>query len=122
MTNSIVWNLKEKSGKWKSKVPMREKLRSANQIKENNTGEITWLIGMFLLVELPNENKTIREFPHQNLIWKKLVKSQCYVVTNGYWYLLSMLPIPIGNHVALRFDEFFHGIFKPPRKTNEIWK
>ena len=20
--------------------------------------------------------------------------------------------------VALRFDEFFHGIFKPPRKTN----
>ena len=29
-----------------------------------------------------------------------------------------MLPIPIGNHVALRFDEFFHGILKPPRKTN----
>ena len=29
-----------------------------------------------------------------------------------------MLPIPIGNHVALRFDEFFHGIFKTPQITN----
>ena len=47
-------------------------------------------------------------------------KTKGYGVTNGYWYLLSMLPIPIGNHVALRFDEFFHGILKPPRKTNEI--
>ena len=38
--------------------------------------------------------------------------------TNGYWYLLSMLPIPIGTQVALRFDEFFHEIFKPPQITN----
>ena len=54
--------------------------------------------------------------------WKKLVKTKGYVGTNGYWYLLSMLPIPIGTPVAFRFDEFFHGILKPPRKTNEIWK
>ena len=53
-------------------------------------------------------------------LWKKLVKSQCYVVTNGHWYLLSMLPIPIGNHVALRFDEFFHGIFKTPKNQRKF--
>ena len=49
---------------------------------------------------------------------KKLVKLQCYVVTNGYWYLLSMLPIPIGNLVAFHFDEFFFKEFSKPPKTN----
>ena len=78
MTNSIVWDLEKKSGKWKV--------------------TLFWSL------------------------WKKLVKTKGYVGTNGYWYLLSMLPIPIGTPVAFRFDEFFHGILKPPRKTNEIWK
>ena len=71
---------------------------------------------------------------------KKFVKSKGYVGTNvsfvrsskvtlqgyalqGYneaFGVMNGYQSTIGNHVALRFDEFFHGIFKPPRKTNEI--
>ena len=45
-------------------------------------------------------------------------KTKGYGVTNGYWYLLSMLPIPIGNLVAFHFDEFFFKEFSKPPKTN----
>ena len=43
---------------------------------------------------------------------KKTCQNERLQGTNGYWYLLSMLPIAIGNHVALRFDEFFSWILQ----------
>ena len=38
-------------------------------------------------------------------------RNEAFGVMNGY-------QSTIGNHVALRFDEFFHGIFKTPQITN----
>ena len=44
---------------------------------------------------------------NRNATWYKWVLVLAQHVTNTHLY-----------HVALRFHEFFHGIFKPPRKTN----
>ena len=44
---------------------------------------------------------------NRNATGYKWVLVTCWASTNTHLY-----------HVALRFDEFFHGIFKTPRKTN----
>ena len=44
---------------------------------------------------------------NRNATWYKWVLVTCWASTNTHLY-----------HVALRFDEFFHGIFKTPQITN----